>query len=404
MAYFEVGNTGPDSVMIRFRELTEAPSAYNAFEVDIMERIGTSYGKTYYFTVNDTDISFYTDTVGYRTSWVTFYGLNPDQLHRVWCYAVTNSTYPMAPEGGSVGGYASFYTDPIEADVPYPVANIDSVAETAIGIDWAAVPGAIEYDIFVNGDYYATATDLDHTIRDLQPDTYYGITMTAWVNGVESNYGWQVITEVKTYKQMTLPIITVGIVTHNSIAITWTASVNATSYILDILRDVPRESLPDVNLPLSPRSYTITGLIPNNLYYLRLDPYNSPEDNSMRGTQITVTTLAAMPRPLNWAWEYTILSGQPFYTQSGSTVFIMRAAHWNAFIARINEFRVYKGLAAYAFTTALTTHTPTQIKNCINQAIAAINAMGFAQSSVATNQDVAASTFITMRNNLNSIV
>ena len=60
----------------------------------------------------------------------------------------------------------------------------------------------------------------------------------------------------------------------------------------------------------------------------------------------------------------------------------MRAAHWNAFTARINEFRDYKSKTQYTFTNATTSTTEVGIRNCANQAITAINAMGFSQPSV----------------------
>ena len=54
----------------------------------------------------------------------------------------------------------------------------------------------------------------------------------------------------------------------------------------------------------------------------------------------------------------------------------MRATHWNEFTARINLFRVdYKGLSSYTFTTATNSTTPTGVRNCINEAINAINPM-----------------------------
>jgi hypothetical protein len=79
----------------------------------------------------------------------------------------------------------------------------------------------------------------------------------------------------------------------------------------------------------------------------------------------------------------------------------MVATEWNNFCTRINEFRAYKGLSNYSFTTVSSDNncTPT----IINQAVNAINEIGFSISSVSTGS-IPASVFINMRNALNSIV
>lgn len=147
----------------------------------------------------------------------------------------------------------------------------------------------------------------------------------------------------------------------------------------------------------------ITGLTPNTQYKIQMDSYDSVSNtDSGLSSAIYVITLQSS-KPTNWAWEYTIVSGGSFYDQVGSTVYLMRATHWNDFTTRINLFRDYKKYSIYTFTTASTSTTEVGIKNCINQAINAINGMGFSQATVSTGGEVRASILLTMRDNLNSL-
>jgi hypothetical protein len=51
----------------------------------------------------------------------------------------------------------------------------------------------------------------------------------------------------------------------------------------------------------------------------------------------------------------------------------MHASEWNNFTARINDFRIYKGLALYSFTTMYSESEFT--KTIINEALTAIRDM-----------------------------
>lgn len=75
-------------------------------------------------------------------------------------------------------------------------------------------------------------------------------------------------------------------------------------------------------------------------------------------------------RPDNWAWSYTIASGQPVYSVSGKNIYIMPYTEWNSFTTRINEFRTYKSLSSYAFTTLIASGEVT--KEIVNEALNAI--------------------------------
>lgn len=61
------------------------------------------------------------------------------------------------------------------------------------------------------------------------------------------------------------------------------------------------------------------------------------------------------PRPSNWTWNSLVSSAQtnPNQTYTGAiSLAIVDASEWNSFCARINEFRAWKGLSDYSFSSA----------------------------------------------------
>ena len=108
--------------------------------------------------------------------------------------------------------------------------------------------------------------------------------------------------------------------------------------------------------------------------------------------------------PDNWEWSYFIYPDMPVYDtiSFGSLIiaYIMPYYEWNAFTQRINDFREYKGLSKYSFTTVSSDSDCTP--DIINQAVDAINDMGFSINRV-SHGNVPANVFIQMRKELNSI-
>ena len=59
--------------------------------------------------------------------------------------------------------------------------------------------------------------------------------------------------------------------------------------------------------------------------------------------------------------------------KNSGSAFNLKATEWNSFTSKINEFRDWKGLSDYSFTTAVKGNTFTAAM--FNQAVTAINAM-----------------------------
>lgn len=83
------------------------------------------------------------------------------------------------------------------------------------------------------------------------------------------------------------------------------------------------------------------------------------------GSRYTLTkSITVSSRPSSFSWTYSKTSGNDFN---------LRATEWNSFTNKINEFREWKGLNDYTFTTAVKGNTLTAAM--FNQAVNAINAM-----------------------------
>lgn len=196
-----------------------------------------------------------------------------------------------------------------------------------------------------------------------------------------------------------------------NVLVTWSASDNEGIDYQWAYRSPPNNtSLTSVgsNLSSSARSYLFTtdangnSFTAGNTYYFRIRVIDTSGNMSIATDGDTSLTIISS-RPNDWNWEYTIQSGGNFYSQNGKTAYIMRASHWNSFTARINQFRDYKGLSAYSFTSVVSETNATRA--VINQAINAINDMLSIgkMNTLLAGDSVKAQTFIDLRNKLNSI-
>lgn len=100
-------------------------------------------------------------------------------------------------------------------------------------------------------------------------------------------------------------------------------------------------------------------------------------------------------RPSNWEWESTIAAGEPIRLTAGE---------WNGFCGRINEFRKYKGMSAYSFTTvspgdAISAATVNEARSAIN----GISGHGTLPSAAVKGGSITAAFFLGLRDALNNV-
>jgi hypothetical protein len=138
---------------------------------------------------------------------------------------------------------------------------------------------------------------------------------------------------------------------------------------------------------------TCYGLSPGTSYNFRAYALVTSGKWYAAGSSVYVTT--DMPRPSNWSWWYSKVSGGSFN---------LTASEWNSFTDRINQFRAYKNIGNYGFTSAF---TGNQIYAYMyNQAIYAIDSMNpptSTPSTVSPGDNITAYGFNRLRDSLNSI-
>lgn len=111
---------------------------------------------------------------------------------------------------------------------------------------------------------------------------------------------------------------------------------------------------------------------------------------------ITFVAGGEIPVPVNpWKWKSLIKSGEPIK---------ISASEWNSFCGRINEFRTYKGLSKYNFTTVVSGVTPIS-SLILNQAVYAISSINVNSRNYEVNpgDPISADIFLGLRDVLNAV-
>lgn len=127
-------------------------------------------------------------------------------------------------------------------------------------------------------------------------------------------------------------------------------------------------------------------------YRVRAFVVNSSGGVSATGNWINVSI---NDRPNNFSWTYA-------KTQGGD--FNLTAGEWNSYTARINEFRDYRGLSPYSFTTAYTGNPFTAgMYNQARSAIQSISGFGGYIPQVSSGQDITAYMMNILVSELNAI-
>lgn len=119
-------------------------------------------------------------------------------------------------------------------------------------------------------------------------------------------------------------------------------------------------------------SYSFTGLKKGTSYTVTVYLYNYSTGSALGVNDSVNFTTTGTARPSNWTWSGTIASSYSMSQYNGKPS-PMTAAEWISFCTRINEFRAYKDLSAYSFTTP--TAGSTVLASVVNQARTAISAI-----------------------------
>ena len=198
------------------------------------------------------------------------------------------------------------------------------------------------------------------------------------------------------------PIIYIEWFNHHEVNISWSKGARALDTEINVYSAYYNEYQTTADYVYKPTDFTFGGLSPNTRYSVRGRSIGSTSNSAW--TAIRQFTTGDSPWT-NWAWNYTIKSGGNFYSTSGKTAYLMTASHWNDFTAAINLKRSNNGLGAYTFTTARGTTTSAVLRECVNEAIRAINAMLVSSqrmTEISTGNKVTAKIFLDLRDKLNA--
>lgn len=281
--------------------------------------------------------------------------------------------------------------------------TLDYRVDGGFKVSWVAVSGATLYSIRLRRGYdgyttYYDTTSTSYTFRNLLYGVIYHISVSAFNSIGGSPYS----IENPATTAPKIPYAGANEVTKNSIRVYASVDSGNVSYInVAIYENSPRRYLQTVKY-YGGSSYNFTGLKENTEYYFEVRSYftiNGVDLGSVdyygNDSRYTFTARTLRGKPNNWSWYTAKVSGNAFN---------ITYSEWNDFCNRINEFRNYKGLNNYPFTTVR--KGDIFYASYFNQAVNAIWAMSPSispPSTVSSGDTVTAYMFNRLRDSLNSV-
>ena len=195
----------------------------------------------------------------------------------------------------------------------------------------------------IGSDYWSSSSSgssTSHTITVPHSGSLYWIDAYAVYNGTQYFINGDSATTYTQPSDPQLPNAPSGLsvsgVGYTSATVSWNALSGATGYYYSFNGGSLQYT--------TSTSVSYTTLNPGTYYTFSVQGANNTYSSPFANTSWTTPSMPS--RPQNWtAWD-SLASGQSFH--SGTSP--ITAAQWNAFTARINEFRIYKGMYSYPFT------------------------------------------------------
>jgi hypothetical protein len=149
-------------------------------------------------------------------------------------------------------------------------------------------------------------------------------------------------------------------------------------------------------------SFDFSGLNSGSTYTLKGFVKSTPTGGRTHvGTKVFATTGTVITRPSDWSWT-SLSSGSTTYTLGGVIrADVVLATDWNNFTKRINDFRKYKNLAEYNFSTVAPKTSVTD--SIYEEARLAISSMTNAPASVSKGDTGVNNKLMALSNALNQI-
>ncbi|MHA6530505.1 fibronectin type III domain-containing protein [Paenibacillus sp. BAC0078] len=195
---------------------------------------------------------------------------------------VANTEYTVRVRAKNAGG-AGEYSAPVKLKTLLATPTATAVSTSnQVTVSWAAIAGATEYEIDVDGAVVDNGTELSYTHSGLTPSTSHTYKVRA--KSEDNASAWSAaVTKYTTPAAAGTVTVTPA---STSLAVTWTAITGSTAYDVEI----------NGTIAASPTttSYTKTGLTPNTEYTVRIRAKNSGGIGEW-GTPVKLKTLLVTP-------------------------------------------------------------------------------------------------------------
>lgn len=290
----------------------------------------------------------------------------------------------------------------LKPQIPTP-PTITSRIEGGYNLSWGSVDNATMYTLKVRRGYdnytkYINTTSTTYQLDGLQYGVSYLLSVYASNSNGRSDYSPE---SIGTTAPFTPSDITFSNITDNSFRVSINNMIGNWDFINVALYN-GSNYLKTEKIYKSDANYYVdfTGLTKNVEHTVRTRSYFTIHSQTLSSINQGVASVITTARPENWKW--TSANDINGYKVSGSVSPFLTALEWNNFTERINQFRSYRGLLDYTFTTLYAGNDFTA--NVLNQAINAINEMKSTGLPIRkTRDECLASDFNTLMITLNSL-
>lgn len=257
--------------------------------------------------------------------------------------------------------------------------SISNVSQNSFYASWNTATNATNYSVEVRlGSStgllvyysYGSLTSTGITIGGLSAGSYYHIKV--WATRAGSPNGNPSTTGAST-ASIPLPSTPTNFRVYDGgatyVSVAWNSSSGANRYVVEVYRASNNVLVWD-NRNITGTSVVITGLTNGVTYNIKLYANNGGGNSSpvwLYNVQV------GFPRPANWSWTIVKAKGRSYTIVNNRFTNLVSYDEIMRFRTRINEFRVYKNMSQYSFSSISrgTVFTATMY----NQMEAAIRAM-----------------------------
>lgn len=324
----------------------------------------------------------------------TFTGLDPDTTYKFRCKAFSTS---VSDADSAWSGDTSITTEAGVPPTPSSDVRITSRIEGGFNLSWGSSSTATSYDLA-----YKYSYDSTFTVVNVSGTTYQ---LSGRNCGVQHDFKVRAKNSAgsSSYTGVTYgttnprsPTIALSAKTADTIDLSIGNMDGNWDYVL-VWRDDNQSNnkkLTQTDWNNGERIVTFSGLNQGQTYNFKAQAvfnWNSTDLWSYYIREVNVTTSS---RPASFSWDTQKTSGATCN---------LTASEWNRLTVKINEFRAYKNLSSYSFTTASAGNVFTAaIFNQARNAISAMNTSGL-PGTKSTGDYVNASDLNALRDTLNAI-